>query len=120
MNDSAPKPPPASQNLMVLKGITWGLGVLLLLGMILIAVKITSSEGEKEASLDEGSMQQVVSSALPPLPLRQGEAVVAISAGEGRIFVILENETAVRRIVYTTSSSMDLWQELPTVTAATD
>ncbi len=107
-------------NLMVLKGIVWGLGVLLLLGMVLVAVMIIFGVSDDETVAPSSSVPPSVAvSTLPPLPLREGEQIRSVSAGDGRVFVVLEpvGDGARTRLLYTGGGLDGAWQELPTLTA---
>ncbi|MEM9421653.1 MAG: hypothetical protein AAF986_03955 [Pseudomonadota bacterium] len=120
MNTDTPNAPPdtaepAQPNLMVLKGVVVGLGVLLLLGMILIAIKISTGVSDEPKAV----APLVALDILPPLPMRQGERVHSVSANGYRIFVVLEHisDGGERRVLYTDSAAPAGWRELATITA---
>lgn len=118
--ENAQSAPP--QNLAVLKGITIGLGVLLVAGMVLVAVRIATM-----ASSDESDPVEAVATApagvvsapldlatLPPLPLREGDKIASVSAANGVMIVFVEGaDPSDQRVMLLPVGGAAQWSELP-------
>lgn len=93
-SDDTPRPP----NLAILKGITWGLGFLLILGVALVAVKISSGMSSLDESIAVAPAAAESLAALPSVPLRAGEKMMQIS-GVGQSLFLLTDQGRLLAIV---------------------
>lgn len=115
--------PVPGPNLAVLKGITWGLGVLLLAGVALVAVLVANRASREEATL------VAVSGGLPPLPLIVGEQIQEVNTSGGLILITTERPlvpdspgaipATARRVLYLDrGKGAENWVVLPTAMGA--
>lgn len=78
---------PAGPNLMILKGIVWGLGALLLVGFALVAVII--AKGPDRSYADKP----------PTLELSEGDVISSTAFDEGKLLTVVERDGVPHRIV---------------------
>lgn len=80
--------PYAGPNLAILKGVVWGLGVLLLAGFALIAVMLARGPQEESYTADEMR-----------LALIQGDVIASTSIEEDKLIAVIERDGMPHRIV---------------------
>ena len=87
MTDQPTQDVPAGPNLMILKGVVWGLGFLLLIGFAVIALMI--ARGPRTDSVSERI----------EIPLAEGEAISSTDIAEGRLFAVVTRGGLPHRIM---------------------
>lgn len=110
-----PTPPAGGPNLMVLKGITVGLGVLLMLGFVLLAVRMgntASGLSDEEAAPPVMAVASITLDALPALALAPGEQIVSMSADQGRVLLLIEGGASTRMVSLAHTVPDAQWQPL--------
>ncbi|MEM9234403.1 MAG: hypothetical protein AAGA69_09230 [Pseudomonadota bacterium] len=80
--------PYAGPNLAILKGVVWGLGVLLLAGFALIAVML--ARGPQQESYSAGEMR---------LSLAEGDVIASTGVDEDKLIAVIERDGLPHRIV---------------------
>lgn len=108
MTDQNDQPQTGGQNLVVLKGIVWGMGVLLVLGTVLIGVKIASvSSGAKTDPDKVGPAANY-----PSVPLNAGETMADVEVDNGLIVITVEKDGTIERILTISTSGGTTWTSI--------
>ncbi|MGV6820041.1 MAG: hypothetical protein ACWA5T_06030 [Parvularcula sp.] len=108
MTDQNDQPSSGGQNLIILKGVVWGMGVLLVLGTVLIGVKIASvSSGIKTETEEAGP-----AASYPPVPLQAGETMANVEVDGGLIVITVEQDGTIGRILTIPTSGGTTWTSI--------
>jgi hypothetical protein len=83
---------PGGANLMILKGVVWGLGVLLLAGILFIAIMIARGPGGTVPDNPQAAIEQVT--------LAPGESLTDVAAGDGAAVLTISRDGIPVRLLH--------------------